>query len=118
MALLAPRPTELQLGVNESYTLVVNLTHAVVTAQTEWGALHGINTFVSLVSIEPWESPVRYVLRNDVPLYIDDAPRVRWRGLMIDTARHYLSVSTIKQAIDAMAATKMNDLHWVSIYRH
>ena len=35
-----------------------------------------------------------------------------WRGLMIDTARHFLSVDTIKRAIDGMLFTKLNVLHW------
>jgi hypothetical protein len=77
---LAEKATDLQLGVNESYTLSINQTDAVIIAQTEWGALHGIESFVSLVGIEPWEQPVRYFLRNDVPLNIADEPRVRWRG--------------------------------------
>jgi hexosaminidase len=31
---------------------------------------------------------------------------------MIDTSRHFLSVAQIKRAVDAMAASKLNDLHW------
>lgn len=31
---------------------------------------------------------------------------------MIDTARHYLSVDTIKHAIDGMVYLKLNVLHW------
>ena len=54
----------------------------------------------------------KYVVREDVPLLIEDAPRVRWRGLMIDSGRHYLPVDLIKKTVDAMAAAKMNALHW------
>jgi len=107
--------SSLQFGVNESYTLAVNVTHAVITAPTQWGALYGLESFFQLVLIEPWEvCPVcnKYVLRVDVPFTIHDTPRVQWRGLMIDTGRHYLPPVVIKRAIDAMAASKLNALHW------
>ena len=31
---------------------------------------------------------------------------------MIDTGRNYLTTTTIKMALDAMAYTKLNILHW------
>ena len=31
---------------------------------------------------------------------------------MIDTSRHFLSISTIKHAIDGMLYSKLNVLHW------
>lgn len=34
------------------------------------------------------------------------------RGLMLDTARHFLPVSLILRQIDGMAFSKMNTLHW------
>jgi hypothetical protein len=34
---------------------------------------------------------------------------------MLDTARHYLSISAIERMIDAAAYTKMNTLHWHTI---
>ena len=73
-------------------------------------------THVGVVANRDLVRPERIADQNALGLRLvhDDAPRVRWRGLMIDTARHYLSISTIKQTVDAMAATKMNDLHWVS----
>ena len=43
---------------------------------------------------------------------IEDAPRFAWRGLMIDSARHFQSIDTLKAVIDAMAAHKMNTFHW------
>ena len=59
----------LQHGANESYRLEVNMTHVVVTAPTQWGAMHGLESFFQLILIEPWETcPVcnKYVVRTDV----------------------------------------------------
>ena len=43
---------------------------------------------------------------------IDDAPRFAWRGLMLDSARHFQSPAFIERCIDAMALHKLNVLHW------
>jgi hexosaminidase len=43
---------------------------------------------------------------------INDAPRMQWRGLLLDSARNYQSVEFIKHFIDTMAVHKLNLLHW------
>src|SRR5204863_5845892 len=43
---------------------------------------------------------------------IEDAPRFAWRGLLLDSARHYQSPEFIRRFIDAMALHKLNVLHW------
>ena len=43
---------------------------------------------------------------------ITDAPRFRWRGLMLDSARHYQSPEFIMRLIDRMALHKLNVLQW------
>jgi hexosaminidase len=43
---------------------------------------------------------------------IVDSPRFAWRGLMLDSARHYQSPEFILQLIDWMALHKLNVLHW------
>ena len=43
---------------------------------------------------------------------IEDAPRFAWRGMMLDSARHFQSPAFVLRLIDAMAANKLNVLHW------
>ena len=43
---------------------------------------------------------------------ITDFPRFPHRGLMIDTARHYMPLKTLKKMLDLMAQNKMNVMHW------
>ncbi len=43
---------------------------------------------------------------------ITDAPRFGWRGLMLDSARHFQSVAQIKSLLDVMALHKFNTFHW------
>ncbi|NEL80460.1 MAG: family 20 glycosylhydrolase, partial [Xanthomonas perforans] len=41
-----------------------------------------------------------------------DWPRFGWRGQHLDVARHFHDVDTVKHVLDAMAAHKLNVLHW------
>ena len=43
---------------------------------------------------------------------INDSPRYPWRGIMVDSARHYLTPETLRRAVDTMAGMKFNTLHW------
>ena len=46
------------------------------------------------------------------PYHIEDKPTFGWRGVMLDTSRHFLSKETIKKQLDVMAMVKLNVLHW------
>jgi hexosaminidase len=43
---------------------------------------------------------------------IEDRPRLAWRGLLLDSARHYQSPAFIGHLLDWMALHKLNVLHW------
>ena len=43
---------------------------------------------------------------------VEDAPRHAWRGLLLDTSRHFWPLGRVFSALDAMEALKLNVLHW------
>ncbi len=90
---------------DESYALVVTPQHARLTAQTPYGVLRGIETFLQLVQAGPAGFVVPAVT-------IQDRPRFPWRGLLMDVCRHWMPVEVVKRNLDAMAAVKLNVLHW------
>ena len=47
-----------------------------------------------------------------LPIHIQDKPLLRYRGLLIDTSRHYLGMNILKETVDAMMYNKMNVFHW------
>jgi hexosaminidase len=94
-----------ELGEEESYVLEVGANGAKLTAPTTLGTLHGLQTFLQLVEVsaDGFASPVAT---------IQDRPRFPWRGLMIDSARHFIPLEVIKRNLDGMEAVKMNVFHW------
>lgn len=104
---------ELQYGVDESYKLHVpppgKGVYAHIEAQTVYGALHGLQTFSQLGH---FNFTKRVIEVHQVPWTINDQPRFSYRGLLIDTSRHYLPLPVIKNVIDSMTYAKLNVLHW------
>lgn len=49
---------------------------------------------------------------SNVPLSIKDKPFLNYRGLMVDTSRHFLPIKVLKETIDALMYNKMNIMHW------
>jgi hexosaminidase len=94
-----------ELGEDESYTLDVTSTGAQLRAGNPLGVLRGLQTFLQLVAVGPDGFAVPAVR-------IEDQPRFPWRGLMIDSGRHFLPLEVIKRNIDGMEAVKMNVFHW------
>jgi hexosaminidase len=90
---------------DESYTLVITAERVVLDAPNPLGILHALETLLQIVDLDSetffWPA-----------LSVRDYPRFPWRGLLIDVARHWQPVEVILRNLDAMAAAKMNVLHW------
>ena len=93
------------LSANESYELEITPDGARLSADETAGILRGLETFLGLIDIDE-ES---FFLPS---VKISDYPRFRWRGINIDVSRHWQPVEFIRRTLDAMAAVKMNVLHW------
>ncbi|MBN1999073.1 family 20 glycosylhydrolase [candidate division KSB1 bacterium] len=105
MTIRVNRPGQVVLYENESYRLVVNAEQIVLEAETDIGALRGLETFLQLLEADK----NGYYIRG---AEIKDSPRFPWRGLLIDACRHFMPVDVIKRNLDGMAAVKLNVLHW------
>ncbi len=91
---------------SEGYVLDVSPNGIRVAARSEQGLYRGAMTLWQLL-VDGGDGPIRVAA-----LHIEDAPRFAWRGLMIDSARHFLPVEDIKRVLDAMAQHKFNRFHW------
>lgn len=98
-----------QLETDETYTLAIDKNGAQLHAKTIYGAMHGLETFSQLVFFD-FESQ-SYQIKG-CPWAIDDAPRFAHRGLMIDSARHFETLASIKAIIRSLPYAKINVLHW------
>lgn len=94
-----------QLGEDESYLLDVDSDRITLTANTNIGAMRGLETLLQLLERDRDGFYFPKVL-------IEDQPRFPWRGLMIDIARHFQPMEVLKRNLDAMAAVKLNVFHW------
>ena len=102
----APAPTKVQRAKeDESYQLDVTSKQAKLTANTPYGAMRGIETFLQLIQSDTNGFNIPTVT-------IEDSPRFPWRGALIDTARHFIPVDVIKRQLDGLASAKLNTFHW------
>jgi hexosaminidase len=89
----------------EGYGIAVAPKLITVSGSTAAGLFYGAVTLWQLLPAEGHTGTIRAQI-------IRDAPRYVWRGLMLDSARHFQSVAFIRSTIDWMAWHKLNVLHW------
>jgi hexosaminidase len=94
----------LKLGEDESYSIETSGRQLLVTAVTDLGAIHALETLLQLVSTDAAGYYIPAVS-------VKDQPRFAWRGLLLDVALHFMPVDVVKRTLDGMAAVKMNVLH-------
>ena len=89
----------------EAYRVEVAPHRIIVSASTATGLFYGAVTLWQLMPAGPKSGAI-------AAQTIVDAPRYAWRGLMLDSARHFQPPAFLRSMIDWMAWHKLNVLHW------
>ena len=89
----------------EGYTLDVTPQGIRIQAHDDAGLFYGAVTLYQLLTSQAGVVPVP-------ALHINDWPRFAWRGVMLDSSRHFQSVDEVKALLDQMAQHKLNVFHW------
>lgn len=95
------------MEAEQGYSISFSGSKILINADTIFGAYYAYETLSQMIKYD--EDKNSYMIYTYT---IQDKPRFPWRGLHIDTARHFLPMSAIKRQIIGMASAKMNVLHW------
>jgi hexosaminidase len=98
----------------EGYTLSVSDKGVTICADAPAGFFYGVQTLRQLLPAEAtFDGKPEARPRFDIPaVEIKDLPAYRWRGLMLDSCRHFFAKEEVKKIIDTMATQKLNTFHW------
>lgn len=99
-----------QIG-QEGYKLIVNKDNIKITGATNAGVFYGIQTLRQLL-VKWSDNDLMYFTYTIPCVVINDQPRFKWRGFMLDVSRYFHEVDVIKSILDEMALMKMNVFHW------
>ncbi|MDH6570006.1 hexosaminidase [Streptomyces sp. SAI-117] len=98
----------------EGYKLYVNGDDVTIHGGGPAGVFWGAQTLRQLLGPEAYRrAPVDPGRRWQLPgTFVEDSPRFRWRGLMLDVARHFMPKDGVLRCLDLMATHKLNVLHF------
>lgn len=91
---------------SEAYEIEVSPKGIVINGASEAGVFYGIQTLRKAI-------PVARVAKVEMPpVKISDKPQFAYRGMMLDVARHFCTVDSVKRWIDMLALHNVNTFHW------
>ena len=94
---------------DEGYELTVDENQIKIVANKPAGIFYGIQTLRQIIADKNDNAP-----RDEWEIAtgtITDHPEYKWRGSMLDVARHFFKVEDVKRYIDLLSYYKLNILH-------
>lgn len=96
---------------DEAYLLIADPDDGIeIIGSDAAGVFYGLQSLQALLPVDAFRAPLSQLTIGAVR--IADAPRFRYRGLLVDVARNFQSVETVKKLLDLMACYKLNRFHW------
>ncbi|NYH54057.1 hexosaminidase [Nocardiopsis arvandica] len=96
----------------EGYRLIVDGEGAIIVGNDPAGVFYGAQTLRQLLPADAYrDAPLGGAAWSLPAVSVTDAPRFRWRGVMLDVARHFVPKREVLRFIDLMAMHKLNVLH-------
>lgn len=100
-------------STDESYNISVTSQSMTLSSNSFAGFLRALETFSQLIFYQNTTLTTQTIAYIPfLPVTIQDHPRFSYRGLMIDSGRHFINKYNMFAIIDGMLATKLNTLHW------
>lgn len=97
----------------EGYRLNVDRDRVTIEATTEAGLFYGVQTLRQLLPSDIFRrAKVSGREWTVAGVKIEDAPRFKWRGSMLDVSRHFMPKEFVMKYIDLLAMHKLNTFHW------
>ena len=105
-------PALTRLG-DEGYLLDVTPQRVTIRAAAEAGIFYGVQTLRQLFPPAIFSSSAQKGVEWTVPsVHVEDQPRFRWRGAMLDVCRHFMPKEFVLSFVDLLALHKLNTFHW------
>ena len=96
---------------SEGYRLHIEKEKIMIEARDKAGFFYAVVSLMQLMDSSIWGQSVSYRVKKtwSIPsCTIEDHPRFKWRGMMLDTSRNFFSTDYVKKFIDRMAQHKLN----------
>ena len=113
----ADKPTDIYLKLNDkktkegAYRLTVGSDFVLAEASNYAGIISSVATIRQLLPLDLVNLDREDGLKLPI-LNINDSPRLEWRGMMLDSSRHFWSVAEVKDFLDLLYFYKLNKFHW------
>lgn len=98
---------------SEGYTLDVLQGKVLIKASADAGFFYAIQSLKQLLPRAYFAKSMQKDVEWGLPwVSIVDAPKMSYRGFMLDVARHFFTKEEVMRIIDIMSLYKMNRFHW------
>jgi len=110
--IIIKRNKEADFG-NEAYNLMISGKNIVIESAEANGLFYAFQTILQLLPPQVFSKSKVENIDFEIPcVNINDKPKYKWRGFMLDVSRHFFQKGFIFKVLDYLAMHKMNTFHW------